>query len=252
MLHFIDYVGPEEIPALVISHGLYGSARNWALIAKKLSQSRRVIAVDHRNHGLSPWSGTNSYENMAQDLAEVINLIGGPCDIVGHSMGGKAAMVLALTYPNLINRLCIADIAPVLYRHDQLKFIRAMQAVDLSQIKTRADVKRQLFKKVEDELVANFLAQSVDVKSKRWRLNLHILEMEMPKILSFPKICATFKGATLFLSGSESNYVTRDMRELIKTFFPLSIFAKIPRAGHWLHSERPRAFVEALKVFFGP
>ena len=252
MLHFVDYMGPKELSTLVISHGLYGSARNWEFIAKKLSKSRRVIVVDHRNHGVSPWFETNSYEDMAGDLAEIVKFIGAPCDIVGHSMGGKVAMALALTYPNLVKRLCVADIAPVSYEHDQLQFIKAMQAVDLSKIKTRADVKRQLLLRVEDEQVASFLAQSVDIKVKRWRLNLDTLEMEMSKILSFPKICATFQEATLFLSGGQSRYVTSDMRELIKTFFPSSVFVKIPCAGHWLHADRPRAFVEVLKVFFGP
>ncbi len=251
MLHFVDHFGPEDIPALVISHGLYGSARNWSLIAKRLSQSRRVIVVDQRNHGASPWFETNSYEDMAADLAEVVDFIGGPCDIVGHSMGGKAAMVLALTHPNLIDRLCIADIAPVRYVHDQSQFLRAMKAVDLSQIKSRSDVRVQLLRSVGDELLASFFAQSVDVEGKRWRLNLDVLELAMPKILSFPEICATFQGTTLFLSGSKSHYVTSNMRELIKAFFPSAVFAKIPRAGHWLHADRPRAFEEVLKVFFG-
>ena len=115
MLNFIDHPGPDDMPPLLIAHGLFGSARNWGVIAKRLSDKRRVIVVDHRNHGSSPWFESHSYHDLAQDLGEVIAAhVGMPCDVVGHSMGGKAAMVLALLRPELIARLCIADIAPVL------------------------------------------------------------------------------------------------------------------------------------------
>ncbi|MFZ9073499.1 MAG: alpha/beta fold hydrolase, partial [Paracoccaceae bacterium] len=113
MLNFIDHPGPEDYPPLIIAHGLFGSGRNWGVIAKRLSDTRRVIAVDHRNHGSSPWFQSHSYHDLAQDLKDVIAHIGAPCDVMGHSMGGKAAMVLAITDPDLVARLCIADIAPV-------------------------------------------------------------------------------------------------------------------------------------------
>lgn len=251
MLNLIDHKGPENGPPLLIAHGLYGSARNWGVICKRLSKSRRIIAVDHRNHGASPWFETNTYEDLAGDLAEVIGHLGGLCDVLGHSMGGKAAMVLSHRYPDVVNRLCIADIAPVSYDHDQTKFIKAMKAVDLSVVKTRADVKDQLARFVEDQGLQNFLTQSVDVQARAWRLNLDVLSREMSKIIGFPDLKTRFAGVTLFLSGGESDYVKTEMRAHIQQLFPAAKFAKIPRTGHWIHAERPREFEAALRVFFG-
>ena len=105
MLNMLTHGEPTSRPPLLIAHGLYGSARNWGVIAKRLSDSRQVIAVDMRNHGASPRTSTHSYPEMAADLAEVIDRIGGPVEVMGHSMGGKAAMVLALTRPDLVERL---------------------------------------------------------------------------------------------------------------------------------------------------
>ena len=119
-------------PPLLIAHGLFGSARNWGVISKRLAQDRQVIAVDMRNHGDSPRSPVHDYPSMAADLAETIAAHGGRADVLGHSMGGKAAMALALSDPALVNRLIVADVAPVAYRHSQLEYVRAMQAVDLA------------------------------------------------------------------------------------------------------------------------
>ncbi len=251
MLHFIDHKGPRNGNPLLIAHGLYGSARNWGVISKRLSKSRRIIAVDHRNHGASAWFKTNSYEDMAEDLAELISFLGEPCDILGHSMGGKAAMVLSHFYPDLVNRLCIVDIAPVSYNHDQTNFINAMKAVDASVVNTRADLKHQLSRFIGEETLQNFFTQSFDIRARRWRLNLDVLRDEMPKIISFPDLNTSFQGKSLFLSGENSDYVTLEMRAQIKNLFPAARFAKIPGAGHWVHAERPKEFEAALRIFFG-
>ena len=118
-------------PPLLIVHGLFGSARNWGVIAKRMSEDRQVITVDMRNHGESAWSDDHSYSAMAQDLAQVIAANGGRADVVGHSMGGKAAMMLALSAPNMVNRLVVADIAPVTYSHDNVPLVHAMRGIDL-------------------------------------------------------------------------------------------------------------------------
>ena len=120
MLNKIIHGNPTERLPLLIAHGLYGSARNWGVVAKRLSTDRQVVAVDMRNHGENPWEATHSYYDMAADLAEVIEDIGSPVDLLGHSMGGKASMVLAAKQPELIRRLVIADIAPVTYGHSQI------------------------------------------------------------------------------------------------------------------------------------
>ncbi|MGM0741788.1 MAG: alpha/beta fold hydrolase [Pseudomonadota bacterium] len=247
MLNRIEYGTRGEGPGLLIAHGLYGSARNWGVISKRLSDSRQVVAVDMRNHGSSPWFETHSYPDMANDLAAVLEDLEGPFDVLGHSMGGKAAMVLALTRPELVNRLIVADIAPVTYSHSQIQYIEAMKSVDLSRIESRSDVNAQLEGKVDNPALINFFTQSIDIKTKKWRLNLETLGSEMPGIMSFPDISGHYDGKVMFLTGADSDYVTRDSRPKIKDLFPKAQFVKIPGAGHWLHADRPRAFEAAVR-----
>ncbi|MFT6074833.1 MAG: pimeloyl-ACP methyl ester carboxylesterase [Yoonia sp.] len=243
MLNTIEYDGPTGTP-LLIAHGLFGSARNWGVIAKKLSEARRVITVDMRNHGNSAWHDSHSYGDMADDLAQVLTV---PTDILGHSMGGKAAMVLALQNPSLVNRMIVADIAPVSYNHTQSGPIAAMRKVDLASITSRSAAKEQLG--TLELGVADFLLQSLDLKERRWRLNLEVLAAEMDKIIGFPTVAGQFTGPTLFLSGGTSDYVQRDARPAIKSLFPAAKFARIPGAGHWLHVEKPREFTAAVSAF---
>jgi pimeloyl-ACP methyl ester carboxylesterase len=251
MLTFNDFPAQTDtqVPPLLIAHGLYGSGRNWGVIAKRLSDTRRVITVDMRNHGDSPWSDAHGYEDMGADLAEVIEHLGAPMDVVGHSMGGKAAMALALMHPKLVDRLIVGDVAPVSYDHSQMQFITAMRAVDLSTVTRRSEAEAQLEAHGVEPALRSFFTQSLDVANQRWRLNLDTLEREMPKILSFPDFDGHFDGPTLFLSGAESHYVQPDHRPTIKRLFPVARFAKLPGAGHWLHAEKPREFEAAVRAF---
>ncbi len=241
--------GTGESRPLLIAHGLYGSARNWGVIGKKLAEDRQVVTVDMRNHGASPWYPTHSYEDMADDLAGVIASVG-KVDLLGHSMGGKAAMLAALRGAP-VGKLIVADIAPVAYAHSQLVYIHAMRAVNLEMIRSRAEADEQLKPRVEDPTVRSFLLQSLDMGEKRWRLHLDALEAEMPKIMDFPLSKNRFEGPTLFLSGGRSEYVQREHRPKIKGMFPAAQFAKIPDAGHWLHAEKPRQFMAAVRAFLG-
>ncbi len=251
MLNMISHGTRSARPGLLIVHGLYGSGRNWGVIAKRLSDSRHVVAVDMRNHGESPWSDTHSYADLAADLAQVIESLEGPYDVLGHSMGGKAAMVLALTRPDLVNRLIVADIAPVAYEHSQIQYVRAMQAVDLSRVSKRSDAAEQLLPLVDNPDLVPFFLQSLDVRNRRWLLNLDVLAREMPKILGFPYISGVYEGKVLFLTGADSPYVARAHRDRIKALFPAAQFAKIPGAGHWLHAEKPREFEAAVREWLG-
>ena len=209
-----------------------------------------VITVDLRNHGDSPWLDTHNYHVMADDLVEVINSLNIKPNVIGHSMGGKAAMVLALKRPNLVRNLIIADIAPVKYEHDQSQFIEAMQKVDLSKVEKRSDATLALSKFVEDKSLQNFFTQSLDIKAKRWKLNLKVLRSEMSEILSFPKIESEFSGHSLFLKGEKSDYIKSEHRKLIKSLFTKARFATFKEAGHWLHAEKPREFESAARLFF--
>ena len=249
MLNTLTYGTDTTRAPLMIVHGLFGSARNWNVIAKRMSETRRVIAPDMRNHGGSFWAESHSYRDMAGDLSEVIAANGGVVDLVGHSMGGKAAMTLALTQPAQVARLLVVDIAPVTYTHSQQQFIDAMRAVDLSQVTRRADAVEQLAQHVSDKTLQSFFTQSLNVKEKRWLYNLDALERDMAHILNFPQIRGTYHGLTLFLSGAHSDYVQAAHRPKIKSLFSTAKFAKIQDAGHWLHAEQPRAFEASLRAF---
>ncbi|MEO0371895.1 MAG: alpha/beta fold hydrolase [Pseudomonadota bacterium] len=251
MLTMMDHPGPDDRPGLLIAHGLYGSGRNWGVIAKRLSDQRRVVTVDMRNHGSSPWFDSHSYEDLAGDLAEVLTHLGGRFDVLGHSMGGKASMTLALTQPHLVNRLIVADIAPVAYSHTQIQYIHAMRATDLSGITRRSEAEQRLAPLVDDPSLVPFFLQSLDVKAMEWRLNLDTLEAQMDKIMSFPALESRFEGEVLMLSGALSDYVQLEHRPRIKAFFPKARFAKIPGAGHWLHAEKPREFEQNVRAWLG-
>lgn len=238
-------LGSGPATPMLIVHGLFGSARNWGVIQKRLSDRGPVTAVDMRNHGTSPQDPDHSYHAMAEDLAAIAD----GWDVVGHSMGGKAAMVLALTHPEKVRRLIVADIAPVAYGHTQMQFIEAMRAVDLDAVKTRSDADAQLAQHVDDAGIRAFLLQSLDIKTKSWRLNLDALADQMPQILGFPKIDGQFDGPALFLSGAASDYVLPEHRAAIRELFPKARFAKLQGAGHWLHAEKPREFEASVRAF---
>lgn len=240
-----------DTPPLIIVHGLFGSGRNWGAIARRLADRRDVWTVDQRNHGTSPWARTNTYPDMAADLAEVVLAAGGHVDMLGHSMGGKAAMQLVLTNPDLVRKLVVADIAPVAYSHDNTRHIDAMRSLDLTSLTSRGEADRRLSQVERDTALRAFFLQSLDLKSTppRWRLNLDVLEAEMPAIIGWPGTTGLFDHPTLFLSGDKSTYILPEYRPAILAQFPKARFAKINDAGHWLHAEQPRAFEETVRVF---
>ena len=253
MLNFTIYPAatPQEAAPLLIAHGLFGSGRNWGVIARRLADTHVVITVDMRNHGDSPRAQTQSYPDMADDLAQVILANGGKADVMGHSMGGKAAMVLALSNPALLRKLIIADIAPVAYIHDQSQNVMAMAGLDLTGLASRMDADVRLAKSIDDPALRAFFLQSLDLRASppAWRLNLDVLAKEMPKIIGWPGTPGQFNSPALFINGAQSRYVLPEHRALIQAQFPHAFFARIPGAGHWLHAEKPREFEEAVRVF---
>ncbi len=250
MLNTIHHGTPGAGPTLLIAHGLFGSARNWNVIAKRLSDTYHVVCVDMRNHGDSPWFESHTYADMAADLARVIETLpGGQADVLGHSMGGKAAMVLSLIEPERVRRLIVADIAPVTYSHTQGHLIDAMRGVNLDAIASRAEAAKQL--NIDDPGISSFLLQSLDLKLRRWRLNLDVLDREMEAIIGFPDVSGAFERDALFVSGAASDYVSSDHRDKINNLFLNAKFTKIKEAGHWLHAEQPRVFEQVIRYFLG-
>lgn len=244
MAHFGEGPGTP----LVIVHGLFGSGRNWRAIARHMSKDRPVVTVDLRNHGESFWDGDNSYFALADDLARVIAHLGGRADVLGHSMGGKAAMVLALQNPQMIDRLIIADIAPIGYRHSQSENIAVMQSVPLQEFDRRSAVQSALETATGDPALSAFFAQSVEVEDGqlRWLLNLEALEHNMQAIIGFPDMHGAYEGAALFIRGGASDYVRGAGEAEIARLFPQAEIRTIDGAGHWVHADKPRDFMTIL------
>ncbi len=250
MLNTILY-GTQNATNLLIAHGLFGSARNWRVLSKRLSEARPVLTVDMRNHGSSPWFQSQTYADMAADLAQIIEKNGGHADVLGHSMGGKAAMVLALSRPELVRNLIVADIAPVAYGHSQMPLVKAMQHLDLSAVTTRRTADEQLLNSVPDAGVRAFLLQSLDITSTppKWQLNLDIIGRYMSDIIGFPDISGSFTGRVLFLAGGKSDYIRPQYLRRILEIFPNAEFKTIAGSGHWLHAEKPREFEAEIRSF---
>ena len=238
-------------PPVVALHGLLGRARNLAGIGRALEASHAVWLVDLRNHGASPWSDAMTYAAMAGDVAALIERERlGPVTMIGHSMGGKVAMTLALTRPELVARLVVVDIAPVRYAQGYEGFIRAMQACDLAPPKRRGDVDAQLAAAVPDPAMRAFLMQNLETRdgALSWQPNLAGLLAAMPELTGFPQALAgrRYLGPTRALRGARSDYVDEAGAAALRAYFPTATVATVPDAGHWPHAEQPAVFQQLL------
>jgi esterase len=239
---------------LVIAHGLFGSKRNWASIARSLSLRHRVLTVDLRNHGESPWDARHDYPALADDLARLIRTaVGGPAAVMGHSMGGKAAMTLALTEPDLVSRLVVVDIAPAPSGTSAVDFLSVMKALPLAALARRAEVDAALAESIADPAIRAFLAQNVVTTPAglAWALNLDALDRHAGDILGFPSVAAfrPFAKPTLFIAGGRSDYIQPGHRADMQRLFPAATIETIPQAGHWVHAEAPGPFIEVVSRF---
>jgi esterase len=250
-LHATEYGNGS--PVLVL-HGLFGSGRNWAAVCQKLAGSHHVLALDLRNHGVSPWAAEMSYADMAEDVAALIRARDlGRVALLGHSMGGKVAMVLALTRPELVARIVVVDVAPTTYEPVLLSYVRAMLAIDLASVCRRSDAEAGLESTVPDPAERGFLLQNLvlDGDRARWRINLPVLDQALPAIASFPELPASarYDGPALFVAGERSNYVRPEHEPSIRHLFPRAEITRIAGAGHWVHAEQPKPFLEAVAPF---
>lgn len=255
-LHFTRVEATTESPGapLVIAHGLLGQGRNFGTLARGFAEKRNVISVDMRNHGDSPWHDLMDYHAMADDLAAVIEAhAGGRAHLLGHSMGGKAAMVTAFKYPELLASLAVADIAPIAYDHAYHKEIAAMQRVGLEGVSRRAQADHILQNMIPQASLRAFLLQNLSISdgTARWKPNLDVLDACMPEIIGWPRPPegARYDGPTLFVKGADSTYVLSHHEPIIKPLFPNIEYDSITGAGHWLHAERPAPFFESVDRF---
>jgi pimeloyl-ACP methyl ester carboxylesterase len=238
-------------PPLLILHGLFGSQRNWAGIARALSDQAEVHGLDMRNHGLSPWNAKMSYDDMAADVTRYIEdraLAG--VRLLGHSMGGKVAMRLALLRPELVARLIVVDIAPVPYHNDHYSgFIAAMLQLPLDRLERRDEADRLLKPVIEDDILRAFLLQNLvrDGDHFRWRINLPGIDANMPALIGFPASDEVYPGPTTFLAGDRSNYIRPRDQEPIVTHFPTARLQEVADSGHWPHAEQPARFLALVR-----
>ena len=243
-----------EGQTILILHGLFGSKRNWSSIAKQLSDTYRVLTVDLRNHGESSWSDVHDYSSMAEDVATLIeNECSKPPVVLGHSMGGKVAMYLALVWPNLIDRLIVVDIPPARSSGTPIDYVRAMRAIPLTTLAHRRDVEELLRETIPNERVRGFLVTNITTRPAglAWTVNLDAIEKNFETILDWPDLLTTqqFSRQTLFLVGENSTFVGPEHETVIQQFFPASSRQVIKNAGHWVHVENTAAFLKAVRAF---
>jgi esterase len=232
---------------LVLVHGLFGAARNLGILTRALSQGAKVIVLDLRNHGESPHGLPMDFATMAGDVVETLDSLGvSRASIIGHSLGGKTAMALALTRPEMVTRLVVMDIAPVAYDHDYEGYVQAMLAMPLSPELTRGEADQALARAVREAPMRAFLLNNLVVG---WRE----IQAAMPDLLDWKALPGQrpYTGPALFLRGANSSYVGPEAEGAIDALFPGAVRQSIEGAAHWLHADKPREVIAALKDFCG-
>lgn len=245
-------------PRVAFCHGLFGQGKNWTGIAKALAKDHRVILIDMPNHGRSAWTGHLDYVDMAERVGALFDPAD-PVALVGHSMGGKISMLLALLRPELVERLVVVDMSPVPYRGQSEfgSYIAGMQAMDLSALETRADADAALTESAPNRTVRNFLLQNLrretDGQGWRWMPNLELLGNELEVLGGWPTADlaahAAYAGQVLWVAGANSPYVRDEYAPEMERWFPRAYRVTVKNAGHWVHSEQQEVFIEVLRRF---
>lgn len=248
----------DEGARVVFLHGLFGQGRNFTTIAKALQPQFRSLLVDLPNHGHSQWTDRVDYVEMADTVAAHLRAsfaADGPVHLVGHSMGGKVAMVLALRHPELVDRLVVVDISPTTtdgageFEH----LLDSLAALDLASLSSRGEADERLRQPIANDAVRGFLLQNLSQHAGTfaWRPNLVVLRRDLGAIGDFPAVDTSFDHPVLWIAGAESDYVRPDHDTTMRRLFPKTRLVTIKGSGHWVHSEQPEAFVSALRVFLG-
>ena len=240
---------------IAFCHGLFGQGKNWTQIAKALSPDHRVLLLDMPNHGRSAWTETFDYVELADLVAEELRA-SAPVALVGHSMGGKIAMIVALRHPELVERLVVVDVAPVTYPSGRefVGYIETMRALDLTLLERRGQAEEALRDAVPNPVVRSFLLQNLRRTEDgwQWQLNLELLGEEMDALTGWPGERlgeATYDGPVLWVGGASSDYISDEHADEMDRRFPRNRRVLIKGAGHWVHSEQPEIFLEVLRRF---
>jgi pimeloyl-ACP methyl ester carboxylesterase len=238
----------------VILHGFLGMSDNWKTLGTKFSENNfEVHLIDQRNHGRSFHSDNFNYDVLVEDLKnycethQLKNIV-----LIGHSMGGKTAMLFASTYPELVSKLIVADISPRFYPTHHERILEGLSSLDFKNMESRGDADDQLTKYISDFGIRQFLLKNLywnDAKELALRINLEVLKENINEIGEALPIHKQFQGDTLFLRGDRSEYIGLQDEVIIKNHFPNSKIVTIPKAGHWLHAENPTAFFNEVMKF---
>jgi len=250
VLNYEEYGEPNK-PALLILHGFFASSRNWRQVAKRLAERYHVYVLDMRNHGHSPHKAVMDYPAMSADITQFLRTHQlSNAHILGHSMGGKVAMWLALTEPETINKLIVVDISPVSYQHSFDDIIGALKSLPLEVISNRKQADDFLATAIPELSFRQFLLQNLILKSGQyaWRIDLDIFLKTADHIIAFPdtQIIEPYLGKALFLAGGQSSYV---QPASVYALFPYADISIIEGTGHWIHAEKPAIFCEQVLAF---
>lgn len=240
-------------PPLVILHGLFGSLDNWFSIAKELVEDFTLYLVDQRNHGDSPHAAEWNYTVMVEDLLELLDDEGlEKILLMGHSMGGKTAMNLAVHHPDRVEKLVVADIAPRYYPIHHQSILQGLQSLPLSEIKSRKEADQELARYIEEAGIRQFLLKSLgrDQEGFYWKINLPVISSHIEEVGQALPEGSQFLGPTLFLAGSNSDYIQAGDLPDMQRHFPDYSLEVVDGAGHWLHAEQPDAVIRELRRFF--
>jgi esterase len=238
---------------VIILHGLFGSSDNLARVAIELEKNYTVYRIDLRNHGNSFHDDEMNYSIMVDDLKKTMDhykIV--RANLIGHSMGGKVAMAFALTYPSSMQKLIVADIAPVTYSPHHTAILKGLNSLPLESVVNRKEADRYLAEHIEEPGVRQFLLKSLDFSDKNsavWKFNLSAILKNYDNILSGNDFFGQFEGETLFIAGGKSDYIKSDYKEKIITLFPKAQLKIIPETSHWLHAEKPRVFISICQRF---
>jgi len=247
----------EGRPTLLFLHGLFGQGRNWTGVAKALEPQATSLLLDLPDHGHSPWSEYFGYADMADAVAhDLTERLGSAAalTIVGHSMGGKVAMVLALRHPELVKGLVVVDIAPDDSSHGYGfgHIVHALRDLELDEVASRTQASEIIAEEVPDPGVRDFLLANLRRHKKQWRwqMNLDLLGDSLPQISGWPdEVAGRYDGPVLWIRGERSEYVREEHFARMMAFFPRAALLTVPGAGHWVHTDAPDAVVEGIRAF---
>ena len=248
----LNYTQQGSGPHVILIHGLFGSLENLNMVAKKLLENYTVTSVDVRNHGSSFHENSMSYEELAKDIINVMEHLSiEKANFLGHSMGGKIAMYCALAFPEKVEKLIVADIAPVEYPPHHNQIIEGLKSIDLTLAKNRKDADLQLSEYVKEIGVRQFLLRNISTVDDKlvFKCNVEFISNCYKQIMVGFSNMPSFSGETLFIKGGQSDYILAEHREKIVALFPNSKAKVIQDAGHWLHAEKTVMFNKIVEKF---